>query len=459
MRDILYQLAICSMTMSLAALMFILFSPFMTKRYGVKWQYYAWLIIAIGFIVPFRPHFGFTLFSSRHFLEDTVRPTMSLVIFNVAGTGGITEPSKVLPSITMYHIVCLIWLSGVVLVSGYHLLRHRRFIRLINRWSEDLNDMKALTILNQIKAELHLSNQVCPKRCDLINSPMMTGFIKPAILIPSAHFSENELNFIIRHELIHFKRKDMWYKCLVIIITAIHWFNPVVHVMAWRISELCELSCDAEVVKSSGVQTRQEYTEAIISTIQTQARLKTVFSTNFNGGKNSMKKRISSIMDTKKKKIGATIMCLAVVLILGTGILFAYNIPTAEASDNSSLQSSTDESVNNSPFEGWRDFLTYDKDLSIYRFNGKWMRTIYDEYKNDDLDNQFSRSISTTKINDTDLLKKYGEPVDLMTVRNPETGKVKCLVILTKKELEELRQEWASSNELEKAAQFSGGDN
>jgi hypothetical protein len=66
-----------------------------------------------------------------------------------------------------------------------------------------------------------------------------------------------------------------------------------------------------------------------------------VFSTNFNGGKNSINKRISSIMDTKKKKVGAEKIYLAVVLIFGTGMLFAYNIPTAKASDF--VASSTDK--------------------------------------------------------------------------------------------------------------------
>jgi len=40
----------------------MLFSPLLSKRYSAKWQYYTWLVIIIGFIIPFRPDFNFGLF-------------------------------------------------------------------------------------------------------------------------------------------------------------------------------------------------------------------------------------------------------------------------------------------------------------------------------------------------------------------------------------------------------------
>jgi len=130
----------------------------------------------------------------------------------------------------------------------------------------------------------------------------MIGFVNPRILLPKSDIEEDELRFILRHELVHYKRKDLWYKCLVLIATAIHWFNPIVYLMAEAIDILCEMSCDAEVIRSTDADTRQHYSETIIGVVKYQSKMKTALSTNFYGGKKGMKNRIFSIMDTGKKR-------------------------------------------------------------------------------------------------------------------------------------------------------------
>jgi len=63
MQNFLYALLICSATMAAVSVLFMLLSPLLSKRYGAKWQYYAWLVITIGFIIPQRPAFDFKVFT------------------------------------------------------------------------------------------------------------------------------------------------------------------------------------------------------------------------------------------------------------------------------------------------------------------------------------------------------------------------------------------------------------
>ena len=79
-----------------------------------------------------------------------------------------------------------------------------------------------------------------------------------------------------------------------------------------------QLSCDREVVRDTGSDTRLSYTETIIGAVRYQSRRKTTLSTHFYGGKTSMKDPIYSIMDTRKKKAGAVVICGALMLTLGT---------------------------------------------------------------------------------------------------------------------------------------------
>ena len=150
---------------------------------------------------------------------------------------------------------------------------------------------------------------------------MMIGFINPRILLPLADFSENDLSFILKHELIHYKRRDLWYKCLILVATTMHWFNPIVYLMAKAVNFQCELSCDAEVIKNTNIDMREKYCEMIIGMVKNQSKLKTALSTNFYGGKKGMKKRIVSIMDIKKKRKGLFIICLTIMMTMVIGIV------------------------------------------------------------------------------------------------------------------------------------------
>jgi hypothetical protein len=167
---------------------------------------------------------------------------------------------------------------------------------------------------------------------------MLIGLAAPRILLPDCDFAADDLRFILKHELAHYARKDLWHKCLVLLATAMHWFNPVAYLIAKAAAAQCEISCDALVLGGADFERRRQYGEAIIriaGIARNGAKLRTALSTNFYGGKRSMKNRISSIMDTKRKKTGVAILCLAVAGIIATGSAFA----TTAAADRAAVGS------------------------------------------------------------------------------------------------------------------------
>ena len=176
----------------------------------------------------------------------------------------------------------------------------------VNRWSEKIKDEKILAIMKNIINELAISGQIGLYLCPYIGSPMMIGLFEPGILLPTQNYSEDEIHFILKHELIHYKRKDLWYKCLMLLATAIHWFNPVIYLMSKAINIQCELSCDAEVISGTDANTRQRYCETLIGILKNQSSLKTALSTNFYGGKRYEKGFIN--LNTNKRKSGLSIL-------------------------------------------------------------------------------------------------------------------------------------------------------
>jgi hypothetical protein len=204
-----------------------------------------------------------------------------------------------------------------------HGIKHYRFTKMMRRWGRPVIDKQIISLLESLKIQMGINRQISIHQCPFIDSPMILGLVKPQILLTTAKFSQDELYFILKHELVHYKRKDLVYKYLVLVAVALHWFNPIVRLMAKAVNALCETSCDEEVLRSADMETRHSYGETIIGVARRQAQLQTLLLTTFYGGKKNMKKRILSIMDMRKKKIGIGIICLMLVSALAIGGIIA----------------------------------------------------------------------------------------------------------------------------------------
>ncbi|MCL1788616.1 MAG: M56 family metallopeptidase [Defluviitaleaceae bacterium] len=341
MQHFLITLLICSGTMSGLALLYKAISPFLARRYAPKGRYYAWLIMVVGFIIPFRPRWHDAMVRVQ---VPTIAPPTPPVPFSASNVMPGNFPMEITPpvayanavtvaqGINWWQVGFMVWLAGALVFLMYHGVRHYRFVKATRRWGEGVTDPQALSLLENVKAELGITGHIPLYSCPLAGSPMMIGLVKPKMLLPTTTMAADELYFILKHELVHYKRKDLLYKYLTLLATAMHWFNPVVYFVTQDIKALCEMSCDVEVVQGTDRDTRQLYSEAIIGVVQYRSRLKTALSTNFYGGKNGMKKRILSIMDGSKKRMGAALLCGVLALTAGTGFLVATaNAAGAEA--------------------------------------------------------------------------------------------------------------------------------
>jgi uncharacterized membrane protein YkoI len=156
---------------------------------------------------------------------------------------------------------------------------------------------------------------IAAKICPFVPSPMLIGFFKSTILLPNKDISADELGYAFRHELTHYKRKDLWINLLALLATAMHWFNPLVYLMAKVARADCEAACDEAVVNGYDLERRKQYGETIIGFIGACRARPPLLSTYFYGGGNSMKKRLSAIMDTTQKSRGMATACVMTAIV------------------------------------------------------------------------------------------------------------------------------------------------
>ncbi|MDF2921745.1 MAG: hypothetical protein K0R57_659 [Paenibacillaceae bacterium] len=309
----------CSVAMSVISFVYMAAMPHLAKRYSATWLYYIWLFVIIGWIFPFWPHINQNVIP----LPIPEIPVIELKHFNMDESIRVASGMGQNSLISLWWIISGIWGICTAGIIAYNVWRHKRFIDLVNRWGEAVENRSIFNILDSLRAEMKIRKHVDLKTCPFISSPMLVGFFRPVILLPSIEMDPEELTFILRHELIHFKRHDLWHKSLILLTTAVHWFNPAVYIIAKAIEVQCELSCDELVVKETSMEQRKRYSETIIGLIKKGSKVQTALSTHFYREGYSIKTRIFRIMDNTKKEAGITIFFVALMTIMGSRMVFA----------------------------------------------------------------------------------------------------------------------------------------
>ena len=82
---------------------------------------------------------------------------------------------------------------------------------------------------------------------------MILGLFRPVLILPQMELSQQQLAFIFRHELAHYKRRDLWIKWMFLLVQSVHWFNPLVHILAKK------ANLDLEKAASTGRNTGRSY--------------------------------------------------------------------------------------------------------------------------------------------------------------------------------------------------------
>ena len=168
-------------------------------------------------------------------------------------------------------------------------------------------------MLQTCLSEMNIRRRVILRLCPTVSSPMLMGLLHPVILLPDEELTTDELALVLRHELTHLKRGDLWVKAGLVLAYALHWYNPVVWAMGRSLCFYQEASCDSHVTARADEEERRFYSETILRVIRRQARTRTALCTSFYGGRNGMKRRIIAIMEGRRRT-GAVLGVLALVL-------------------------------------------------------------------------------------------------------------------------------------------------
>ena len=140
---------------------------------------------------------------------------------------------------------------------------------------------------------------------------------RPTIALPEqAEWSEQELYYVLCHELTHWRRNDILYKWFSVIVQSVHWFNPVSYLIRRTLDNYCELSCDEAVIRDLDQQSRIAYGSTLLNLASTHALPGNMLATTLSEGKRRLKERIDGIRNFKKCSAGSAFLMAAIALLL-----------------------------------------------------------------------------------------------------------------------------------------------
>ncbi|WP_368487928.1 M56 family metallopeptidase [Clostridium sp. BJN0013] len=253
------------------------------------------------------------------------------------------------------YIGMLIWFIGLIVVLLYYTYFQGKFYLKIKNNMTSVKDIRIEEILNNEKINLNITKNIRVKIVKGISSPAIIGILNSTIIIPEQEFSNNDLKWIFRHELVHFKRKDNVIKLLMIFSVALHWFNPLIYILRKFFNEQCELSCDEVVISDSETEDIKEYALLLVKSARYKNTLKlSIMSSQLTNKKvNITKRRVKNMLSLKSRKKGMAAAAISLAVICGS--IFALNINKVSSTvseNNTNTVAEKKSNQNNNDYTG-----------------------------------------------------------------------------------------------------------
>ena len=338
---------------------------FWQDKISRQWQYYIWLIVILRLLLPFAPEWNL-METARQTIgqvrSQTTTPVQSQSLINqskdvdlvaVNTPQDIEKPDspaqdnkkrtsplqgkKMLKNL-MTLLCSQVWLIWLAVVSGLLIRKitlYQSFVRYIRAGMTPVADIAMLERLSEIEKQAGVKRPVELCVNPFVSTPMFMGFFHPCIVLPSAKLPEKDFYYIVLHELMHYKRRELLYKWLVELTVCLHWFNPAVYLMRREITKACEFSCDAAVLAKVGKSHATDYGKTLLDAMAAVRKYReTVGAVPLSENKQLLKERLGAVMRYQKKSSAEVLMtsALTLVIVLSAALVGVYPAAAAETS-------------------------------------------------------------------------------------------------------------------------------
>ena len=242
-----------------------------------------------------------------------------------------------------------VWASGMLIFTLRLLRGEVRLYRRSQFWKR-ATDPQLSTLLDECSRLVGVR-----RRVEIFLAPgeigaASTGLLRPRIILSetaAAQFSHNELKMVLLHELTHIRRCDPIVQRAAIVLSVIHWLNPLVWFAILRLQRDRELACDAAVLHILGPHKQKEYGMVIVAFAELFSAHEQLPGLVGVFQKHGISRRIEMIVNYKKTKWYQSLLgAILITLVAAFGLTKAQqpqpeetpNEPTAVMEENTEYE-------------------------------------------------------------------------------------------------------------------------
>lgn len=317
------------LTVSLAALVPLILRRLMKKRYPARMVCAVWAILALRLLIPVQltlpqapvqvmPRTSYVVQSDQTAFRQAGLPVTQTPARWVTDTQAQTlsaADTGTVKTVDITDILLTLWLAGVIACVLWQGIGYYRLIRSLKGTSQPVERADLHTILQEQCADLVIDREIPLRVSSAADCPMLAGFIHPTLYLPDERISQTDAVFIFRHELTHYKHGDLWLKLLLLAARCLHWFNPLVHLIARFAQEDIEAACDDAVVRGHDGAYRRAYGETILRSAIAQAQKRKALVSCFGDDKKTLMRRFEGLFDKSVKKRGVALVVMIALLV------------------------------------------------------------------------------------------------------------------------------------------------
>ncbi len=352
----LRQVALLSLKGSLLALAVGIVILLLRRQISPAWRHWLWLLVLLRFVLPdlgtsslsmtFVAEMPATVAAQVPEVSAFTPPAVEFENVSPAEPWQPLSAGSAAPTMTpwlpppapwtLWQRLTLAWLLGVAVVLGTMVLLHLRMLRRLRRDAR----MPASPVAAMLRDACALARvRRCPRLIvtDAVHAPALFGVLKPAILLPHRVAAGNEpaaLQLILLHEIAHLQRRDLWSQIFASLITALHWFNPIVWLAGRCMRAEAEMAADARALRRTDAAAAHRLGEVLLGFAHHRAAgwmvwLSAVTMLGISASKRDLKRRIEALMDVANGRRTGWVIGMGAFLVLA--VIGLTSSPAEEA--------------------------------------------------------------------------------------------------------------------------------
>lgn len=227
----------------------------------------------------------------------------------------------------VWHVLMAVWEIGAIWGLIHSILTYRNILR----YTELLPEEKWETILEKYhlnQTEFGNLDKMKLAYSQGIFSPCIMGIKHPCLILPEMDYPEKQFYYILLHESMHVKNRDIIWKVLIDMLCIVFWWNPVFRYLRKELFQLIEMRNDMRIVSKLSEEEEIEYMQALKDTAVQAKGKEFDFCVSFKRRKNSELKRRMNLLRNRKycrwQQVVFCFLAFAMLFLTSTVIIEPY---------------------------------------------------------------------------------------------------------------------------------------